>query len=83
LRNIAVFSVIVVHSVHVSMYAVDIYNWDLRETVPDIVEQIEKGRGILKSYLSFGIPIFFYVSGCSAAHFDETKGFGKYFKSRF
>jgi fucose 4-O-acetylase-like acetyltransferase len=65
------------------MHAIDIYNWDLRETVPDIVEQIEKGRGILKVYLAFGIPLFFYLAGASASFFDERKGFVYYFVSRF
>jgi len=71
MRSLAVFSVVIVHSIHITMYACDVYNDDLRKEIPDLVEQIEKARGIMKSYLVFGIPMFFYVSGASATFYNE------------
>jgi len=66
------------------MEATGIYTDEARKTIPDCVEQIQKGRGVIKTVCQFGIPLFFYISGIATTHYDcERKGFKKFIISKF
>ena len=71
--------VVIVHCVHIAMVSIDVYSDQYKQSNEDAVEQIQKGRGFIKTFVQFGIPIFYYISGMAAYNYDcEKKGFVTY-----
>ena len=65
--------VVMVHSMWNGMVITNV--WDNKK-VPDAVQRAEWGEGAIRYYVQFGIPMFFYISGMTGAHYNvEKRGF--------
>ena len=65
-----------VHSFWNAMQTTDVWN---NKEVYDRAERSEWGEGAIRYYVQFGIPLFFYISGMTGAHYNvEKRGFIQY-----
>ena len=67
------------HSMWNAMKITNIWCPDCPATPKDYAERSEWGDGTIRYFVQFGIPMFFYISGMTGAHYNvEKRGFLQY-----